>query len=91
MIRVQIFTLDQKKNAKVVWFNGTADKKYLEFIQYILDNISHPEDFYVGLESGERTFLLMDLAHHYGMRKRTFEERMNNAVICADFVKEMLL
>lgn len=89
MIRVQVFTLDQKKNKKYVWFDETAGKKYLEFIQYVLD-CCHPEDFYVSIDSGKRTFLLVDLANYYGMRKRTFEERMNDAVICADFVKEML-
>ena len=94
MSKIRILSIDQRTYKRVLWYEGTTNdvKGYVKFIQYILDNFLNPEKFYITAEDGdkERAFSLLVVAQLYEMRTRTFEERMNNEIICADFVKEML-
>lgn len=78
--------------ADIKFLTGRNDKKYVcwctvhtlkdfrEFLQYILDNMVHPEEFLILNTENNYIYSAIDVARSYGMRKRTFEERMDNVL-----------
>ena len=95
MSKIRVLSIDQGTYKSVLWYEGTTNdvKGFVEFVQYVLDNFLNPEKFYIvaDIDSKEFTCSLLNIAQLYGMRVRTFEERMNNELVCADFVKDMLV
>lgn len=62
----------------VCWFTTNTQEGFRNIMQYILDSCSSPKEFYILNTDTNQVYHLPDVAKHYGMRKRTFEERMNN-------------
>lgn len=63
------------------WCETHSIEKFGMFMQYVLDNLSHPEDFFIMDYTDGKSFHIykfMDVVKHHGMRKRTFDERIKN-------------
>ena len=73
---IQFMTKDEKKNKWVLWCKTNTVKGVVDFIQYVLDSCNSPES-YVALDiDNGKSMTLVAMAERLGMRKRTFEERM---------------
>ncbi|MFQ7208567.1 MAG: hypothetical protein ACLRPZ_03885 [Coprococcus sp.] len=69
-----------KENEKIiVWCTTNTLTGFRKFLQYILDNINTPEDFYIIDLKSDLVYNAYRIATEvYKMRKRTFEERMED-------------
>ena len=77
MQKVKFVTEEQDKI--VVWCETNSIIVYRDFMQYILDNMNEPEKFMIIDTSNDLVYGAYCIAtKQYEMRKRTFEERMNN-------------
>ena len=94
MNKIKVMSIDQRTYKSVLWYEGALGdtKNFVSFLQYVLDNFLNPEAFYIvaDIDSKEHAVSLLVVAQLYEMRMRTFEERMNDELICADFIKETL-
>lgn len=76
---VKIVTIDKEKNKVIVWCTTNEQKVFYDFMQYVLDSCDKPEDFLIWDTKADLVYKMYDVAtKQFGMRKRTFEERMNN-------------
>lgn len=74
---VKFVTTDEKK--VYVWCTTNKLSMFRDFLQYILDLDNTPEDFYIIDVEKDLVYSAYEIATQmYNMRKRTFEERMNN-------------
>lgn len=73
-------TRDNKdKNKILVWCTTNRLETFRDFMQYVLDSAKNPEDFMIIDTEKNLVYDMYKVAtEQYGMRKRTFEERMNN-------------
>lgn len=77
MQTVKFVTTDEKK--VYVWCTTNKLSMFRNFLQYILDLDNTPEDFYIIDVEKDLVYSAYEIATQmYNMRKRTFEERMNN-------------
>ena len=77
MQKVKFVTEEQDK--LVVWCETNSIIVFRDFMQYILDNMNEPEKFMIIDTSNDLVYGAYCIAtKQYEMRKRTFEERMNN-------------
>lgn len=77
MQKVKFVTEEQDKI--VVWCETNSIIVFRDFMQYILDNMNEPEKFMIIDTSNDLVYEAYCIAtKQYEMRKRTFEERMNN-------------
>lgn len=77
MQTVKFVTTDDTK--VYVWCTTNRLDKFRNFLQYILDNANNPEDFYVIDVKKNLVYNAYNIATEmYHMRKRTFDERMDN-------------
>lgn len=77
MQKVKFVTEEQDKI--VVWCETNSIIVFRDFIQYILDNMNEPEKFMIIDTSNDLVYGAYCIAtKQYEMRKRIFEERMNN-------------
>lgn len=77
MQKVKFVTEEQDKI--VVWCETNSIIVFRDFMQYILDNMNKPEKFMIIDTSNDLVYGAYCIAtKQYEMRKRTFEERMNN-------------
>lgn len=74
---VKIITM---KGNKITVFAETNEPGFFkDVLQYILDSCSGLEEFMIWDTETNRVYKMLDIAMgQLGMRKRTFEERMNN-------------
>lgn len=75
-----IKVISKTENCKtLVWCTTNDRTKLFEFIQYVLDDLHNPKDFVLWDTRNKVSCNLYDFAtNKYEMRKRTFEERMND-------------
>ena len=77
MQTVKFVTTDEKK--VYVWCTTNKLSMFRDFLQYILDLDNTPEDFYIIDVEKDLVYSAYEIATQmYNMRKRAFEERMNN-------------
>ena len=77
MQKVKFVTEEQDKI--VVWCETNSIIVFRDFMQYILDNMNEPEKFMIIDTSNDLVYGAYCIAtKQYEMRKRTFEERINN-------------
>ena len=77
MQKVKFVTEEQDKI--VVWCETNSIIVFRDFMQYILDYMNEPEKFMIIDTSNDLVYGAYCIAtKQYEMRKRTFEERMNN-------------
>lgn len=63
----------------VVWCTTNELSVYRDFLQYILDSCNNPTTFLVVSKETHKVYNAYHLATRiYRMRRRTFEERMDN-------------
>ena len=75
----QIITQDKRKKQNTVWASGNDKEAFLRFMQYALDSMSNPEKLILLNPQNGVTYDAYAVATLlYGMRKRTFNERMDN-------------
>ena len=81
MQKVKFVTEEQDK--VIVWCETNSIIVFRDFMQYILDNMNEPEKFMIIDTSNDLVYGAYCIAtKQYEMRKRTFEERMNNVQTC---------
>lgn len=70
-------TMDDKK--VICWCETNILKLFRDFMQYILDSCKSPKDFLLWNVQNDKVYNAYQIAtEQYGMRKRTFDERMNH-------------
>ena len=75
--QIKIITKEDHSENYQCWCTTNDPKFYMEFVQYILDGTINPENFIIWDVTENHFYNLFEIAtNHYGMRKRTFEERM---------------
>lgn len=69
-----------KENDKViVWCTTNRLITFRDFMQYVLDSMNNPKDFMIVDMEKDLVYDMYGVATEmYGMRKRTFEESMND-------------
>ena len=77
---MQFVTRDTKdKNKILVWCTTNRLITFRDFMQYVLDNVKNPKDFMIIDTRNDLVYGMRCIAtKQYKMRKRTFEERMND-------------
>ena len=69
----------EEKDKVVVWCETNSIIVFRNFMQYILDNMNEPEKFMIIDTISDLVYGAYCIAtKQYEMRKRTFEERMDN-------------
>ena len=77
MQTIKFVTMNDKK--VYVWCTTNVLSMFRDFLQYILDSSDTPEDFYIIDVEKDLVYSAYRVATEmYNMRKRTFEERMDN-------------
>ncbi|HAU84624.1 MAG TPA: hypothetical protein DCW90_03680 [Lachnospiraceae bacterium] len=77
MQTVKFVTTDDKK--VLVWCETNKLSMFRDFLQYILDSCKDPENFMIIDTKNDLVYDAYRIATEmYQMKKRTFEERMNN-------------
>jgi hypothetical protein len=76
---MKFVTRDTKdKNKILVWCTTNRLITFRDFMQYVLDNVKNPKDFMIVDTEKDLVYDMYKVATEmYGMKKRTFEERMN--------------
>ena len=75
----KVIMQNRKAREETVYASGETVEKFLEFMQYAIDNMSDPEKLLLLNPRNGVTYDAYAIAtEHYGMRKRTFSERMDN-------------
>ena len=75
----KVITQDKARKQNIVWASGVGLKRFLSFMQYAIDNCSRVEEFtLINPRNGNTYDAYMMATMLYGVRKRTFDERMNN-------------
>ena len=70
-------TIDDKK--VTCWCETNVSKMFRDFMQYILDSCNNPERFLLWDMDNDKVYNVYQIATEiYKMRKRTFDERMDN-------------
>lgn len=68
-----------EKDKVIVWCETNSVVVFRDFMQYVLDNMNNPEDFmFIDTRNGLVYGMNCIATQQYKMRKRTFEERMND-------------
>ena len=68
-----------EKDKVMVWCETNSIIIFRDFMQYVLDDMNHPEDFMIIDTRNDLVYGMYCIAtKQYKMRKRTFEERMND-------------
>ncbi len=68
-----------KERKAVLWYRTNDIKAFRDFIQYVLDSCYKPEEFFIVETETGLSYDMYGLAtERFGMRKRTFHERMKN-------------
>ena len=68
----------KEKDKIIVWCTTNRLVTFRDFMQYVLDNCSDPKKFMIVDMEKDLVYDMSRVATEmYGMRKRTFEERMN--------------
>ena len=77
---MKFVTRDTKdKNKILVWCTTNRLITFRDFMQYVLDNLKNPKDFMIIDTEKDLVYDMYKVATEmYGMKERTFEERMND-------------
>mgnify|MGYP000038989877 FL=1 len=68
-----------EKDKVMVWCTTNSIIVFRDFMQYVLDTMNNPEDFMIIDTRNDLVYGMRCIAtKQYKMRKRTFEERMND-------------
>ena len=77
MQKVQFVTEETAK--VIVWCETNSIIVFRDFMQYVLDNMNEPKKFMIIDTTNDLVYGMYCVAtKQYEMRKRTFEERMND-------------
>ena len=67
----------KEENKMILWCTTNDPKVFVNFTQYLIDNVKSLEDFVLHDTESDSYYIFLDFANHYGMRKRTFHERLD--------------
>jgi hypothetical protein len=68
----------KEKDEVIVWCTTNRLVTFRDFMQYVLDSMDKPKDFMIVDMKKDFVYDMYKVATEiYGMRKRTFEERLN--------------
>lgn len=76
---IKFVTHDKAKGKVLVWCTTNEQKMFFDFMQWVLDSCDKPKDFMIWDVKADLVYSMYGIAtKQYGMRKRTFKERMSN-------------
>ena len=76
----RIITLNHKRHENTVWFTGVTKEDFIQFMQYVIDGCNAPETFILeNVETGVTYDAYKIATELYGLKKRTFTERIKGA------------
>ena len=74
---IEVLTMDHNKKERVLWGTFNTETKLKAFLQYIMDSMNTPKDFILHDPDTNVYCNAMQYASRvYGIKKRTFAERM---------------
>ena len=78
----RIITLNHKQHENTVWCTGETIEDFKVFMQYVIDSCSAPETFILENVETRATYDAYKIATElYGLKKRTFDERMHGGAM----------
>lgn len=73
----RIISLNYKRRENTVWYTGETTDDFKEFMQYAIDGMNNPEILILeNIETGVTYDAFKIATELYGIKKRTFEEKM---------------
>ena len=82
MQTMMFITFDDKPKGErkyTLWCQTNDVRMFRDFMQFVLDGCSRPEEYVIYDKDNNAAYNFMDIAVKvFEMRKRTFDERMNN-------------
>ena len=76
---IKVGNANKEKREFAVWSTVYTLKALIDFMQYVLDNLNNPEEFWILDVEDNVAFKMCDIAkNQFQMRKRTLEERLDD-------------
>lgn len=88
MQTMEFLSLKKEENKMLIWCTTNDPKVFANFTQYLIDNVKGLEDFVLHDTESNSYYNFLDFTNQYGMRKRTFHERLDG--ITTGTLKETL-
>ena len=85
---MEFLSLKKEENKILIWCTTNDPKVFVNFTQYLIDNVKGLEDFVLHDTESNSYYNFLDFTNQYGMRKRTFHERLDG--IATGTLKETL-
>lgn len=77
--QIQTFLfLTDEKGGLVRWCETNSEKRFFQFLQYVLDNSNSPGAYIVRDVDNEKDYNLLDVAEFFEMSPRSWGERMSD-------------
>lgn len=77
MQTIEFLSLKKEENKMLIWCTTDDPKVFVNFTQYLIDNVKGLEDFVLHDTESNSYYNFLDFTNQYGMRKRTFHERLD--------------
>lgn len=88
MQTMEFLSLKKEENKMLIWCTTNDPKVFVNFTQYLIDNVKCLEDFILHDTESNSYYNFLDFTNQYCMRKRTFHERLDG--IATGTLKETL-
>lgn len=76
---IKVGNANKEKREFTVWSTVYTLKALIDFMQYVIDNLNNPEEFWILDVEEDVAFKMCDIAkNQFQMRKRTLEERLDD-------------
>lgn len=76
---LKIGMMNKEKREFTIWSTVYTLKALIDFMQYVLDDLNNPEEFWILDVEEDVAFKMYDIAkNQFQMRKRTLEERLDD-------------
>lgn len=73
----RIISLNYKRRENTVWFTGVTKEDFIQFMQYAIDGMNNPKMLILeNIETGVTYDAYKIATELYGLKKRTFAEKM---------------
>ena len=76
---LKIGMMNKEKREFTIWSTVYTLKALIDFMQYVIDDLNNPEEFWILDVEEDVAFKMCDIAkNQFQMRKRTLEERLDD-------------
>ena len=80
MQTMEFLSLKKEKNKMLIWCTTNDPKVFVNFTQYLIDNVKDLEDFVLHDTESNNYYSFLRFINRYGMRKRMFHERLDGII-----------